>query len=63
MMADEIIEDLWNIKDAMAKEFGCDVRALVAHLRGRRVEEEARGIELGSVKQVSKQKDERTTNP
>ncbi len=62
-MADEIIEELWNAKDAIAKEFGCDVRTLVAHLQDRRMEEKSRGIELSSVKQVSKQKDERTTKP
>jgi len=32
-MADEIIRELWQIKDAMAREHGYDVDALVAHLR------------------------------
>jgi len=31
-MADEIIEKLWSIKDAIAREHDYDVDALVAHL-------------------------------
>jgi hypothetical protein len=37
-MADEIIKELWKIKDAMANEYGCDVKALVAHLRAKKHE-------------------------
>ena len=33
-MADEIIKELWAIKDAMAREAGYDVSRLVAGLRG-----------------------------
>ena len=33
---DEIIEELWEIKDSMAREHGNDVRKLAAYLRGRR---------------------------
>jgi hypothetical protein len=32
-MADEIIRELWQIKDAIAREFDYNVEALVAHLR------------------------------
>jgi len=32
-MPDEIIKELWEIKDTIAEEYDCDVRALVAHLR------------------------------
>lgn len=32
-MADEIIRELWEIKDAIANEHGCDVKALVARFR------------------------------
>ena len=31
-MADEIIEELWNIKDGIAREHDYDVDALVPHL-------------------------------
>jgi hypothetical protein len=32
-MADEIIRELWQIKDDIAREYGYDLDALVAHLR------------------------------
>ena len=32
-MADEIIEELWRIKDSIAAEHGFDVKALVGRLR------------------------------
>lgn len=34
-MPDEIIGELWQIKDDMARENDHDVRALAIHLRGR----------------------------
>jgi len=34
-MADEIIEELWKIKDAIARECAYDVDALVAHLKAK----------------------------
>ncbi len=33
-MPDEIIEELWVIKDSIAREHGNDVRKLAAYLRG-----------------------------
>lgn len=38
-MPDEIIEELWKIKDDMAREHDNDVRKLAAYLRGRRSSE------------------------
>ena len=32
-MSDAIIEELWAIKDGLAREYGCDVDAFVAHFR------------------------------
>lgn len=32
-MADEIIEELWRVKDEIAREHGYDIRRLGAHLR------------------------------
>ena len=32
-MKDEVLEELWAIKDEIAKEHGYDLHALVAHLR------------------------------
>lgn len=34
-MADEIIEELWKIKDGIAHEHGYNVDALVAHLKAK----------------------------
>ena len=34
-MGDEIIEELWGIKDSIAREHGNDVRSLAAYLQGR----------------------------
>ncbi len=55
-MADEIITELWRVKDAIAEEYGCDVKALVAHLRTRKHEEDDRFIDLRSAKQAAEQK-------
>ena len=35
-MTDEVIEELWRIKDGIASEHGHDVRRLAAHLQSRR---------------------------
>jgi len=32
-MADEIVRELWRIKDEIAREYDYDLDALVAHLR------------------------------
>ncbi len=34
-MSDEIIEELWKIKDSIAREHGNDVRKIAAYLEGR----------------------------
>jgi hypothetical protein len=54
-MADEIIKELWEVKDAIADEYGCDVRALVAHLRTKKHEEDGQVVDLRSIKQTAKQ--------
>ena len=38
-MSDEIIEELWQIKDSIAREHGNDVRKLAAYLQGGILEE------------------------
>ena len=35
-MSDEIIEELWKIKDNIAREHGNDVRKIAAYLQGRK---------------------------
>ena len=38
-MSDEIIDELWQIKDSIAQEHGNDVRKLSAYLQGGNLEE------------------------
>ena len=35
MMPDEIIKELWQIKDSIAREHGYDIRVLVAYLQAK----------------------------
>ena len=42
-MSDEIIEELWRIKDSMAREHGNDVRKLAAYLQGGKLKEQSSG--------------------
>ncbi len=54
-MADEIIKELWKIKDTIANEYGCDVKALVAHLRAKEHEGEHQVVNLRYMKQTAEQ--------
>ncbi len=54
-MADEIITELWKTKDDIADEYGCDVKALVAHLGQKKPAEDTRVVDLRSVKQTAEQ--------
>jgi hypothetical protein len=62
-MADEIITELWEIKDDIANEFGCDVNALVAHLSREKQTDRKQVVDLRSVKQRAEREDQaaRTT--
>jgi hypothetical protein len=62
-MADEIIKELWKIKDAIANEYGCDVKALVAHLRAKKHEEDRQVVDLRAMKQAAEQLTEADPNP
>ena len=52
-MADEIIEELWKIKDGIAEEYAGDVRALVAHLRTRKRREDQQTVDLRGMKLIA----------
>lgn len=56
-MPDEIIEELWEIKDSIAREHGNDVRKLAAHLQGKKDAESARMTNLGAVDELSETDD------
>ena len=45
-MPDEIIEELWQIKDSIAREYGYDIEALVAYLQTRERTEDRRVVDL-----------------
>ena len=45
-MSDEVIEELWRIKDEMAREYGYDVARLAADLQGRQGEDGHRIVDL-----------------
>ena len=47
-MADEIIRELWRIKDKIAQEHDYDLDALVAHLRGINLRSGHAVVDLGS---------------
>ena len=53
-MPDELIEELWRIKDGMAREHGYDVDALVAHLRARERAESRRVVDLRAAREAAK---------
>ena len=51
-MPDEIIEELWRIKDGMAREHGNDVRKLAAYLQDGELREHSSGSRDRSVVDV-----------
>jgi hypothetical protein len=61
-MADEIIKELWTIKDAMAQEYRCDVKSLVADMRAKKRVEDRQIIDLRSIKQAAQRRAEADPN-
>lgn len=55
MMPDEIIKELWEIKDSIAREHGCDVESLVAQLRARKTPEGERVLDLRAARRTAEQ--------
>jgi len=51
-MADEIIRELWKIKDGIANEHGNDIRAFVSHLRAKKHKTDQQVVDLRSMKQA-----------
>jgi len=54
-MADEIIKELWQIKDGIASEHGYEIDALVAHLRAKKHLEDHLVVDLKSMKKNAEQ--------
>lgn len=52
-MADEIIEELWKIKDGIAQEYGFNLDALVAHLKAQELSSGQKVVNLRAKKTVT----------
>jgi hypothetical protein len=52
-MADEIIRELWATKDAIARECGGDLDALVARLQARRRDGDRPVVDLKALKRAA----------
>ncbi len=54
-MTDEIIEELWRIKDNIARDHGYDLDALVASLQGKERAGDHQVIDTRSVRETAEQ--------
>ena len=54
-MSDEIIEELWRIKDSIAREHGYDIEALVAYLQSKEKAEGRQIVDLSVMKKTTEQ--------
>ena len=54
-MPDEIIEELWQIKDCMAREHGYDIDAFVTHLQSRKRPVDRQVVDLRAMKEAAEQ--------
>ncbi len=52
-MPDEIIKELWQIKDSVAREHDYNIRALVAHLQSKKRGKGQHVVDLGSLRQAA----------
>lgn len=54
-MPDEIIQELWQIKDSMAQEYECDIDLFFAHLQTRKRTADQKVIDLRAMKEAGEQ--------
>ena len=54
-MSDEIIEELWRIKDSIAREHGYDIEALAAYLQNKKRAEGRKVVDLSAMKKTAEQ--------
>ena len=52
-MPDEIIQELWQIKDSMVREYEYDIDMLVAHLQARQRPVGQRVVDLRAMKEAA----------
>ena len=54
-MSDEIIKELWQIKDSIAQEHGYDIEALVAYLQTKKRMEGQQVVDLSALRGSAEQ--------
>ena len=52
-MPNKIITELWQIKDAIAREHNYDIRAFVAYLQSKKRHKGRQVVDLGSLKRAA----------
>ena len=56
-MSDEIIKELWQIKDSIARKHGYDIEALVAHLQSKERPAGQQVVDLRAMREAAEQAD------
>ena len=54
-MSDQIIEELWQIKDSIAREHDYDIESLVAHLQTKQRSADQQVVDLSALKRTADQ--------
>ena len=54
-MPDEIIKELWQIKDSIAREHGYNIDALIAHFRSKEKPAGQRVVDLRTMRENAEQ--------
>ena len=54
-MSDEIIEELWQIKDSIAREHDYDIESLVAYLQSKPRPADQQVVDLSALKRAADQ--------
>lgn len=54
-MADEIMKELWEIKDGISREHGNDLDSLIVFLRSRRISDGRNVVDLRAIKKKADQ--------
>ena len=54
-MSDQIIEELWQIKDSIAREHDYDIESLVAHLQTRQQAAGRQVVDLSALRRTAAQ--------
>ena len=61
-MSDQIIEELWQIKDSIAREHDYDIESLVAHLQTKQRPAGQQVVDLSALRRTADQDTPRATD-